>query len=274
MSIGAFSGTLGGGKSLDAILDAFQYSLAAGGAPIASNLELFPAPFAQHFALNPRFKLVRIQKPEHFLRFMVEGGGILVWDEMHQDSDARQSTNVRNILLSQWLMFLRKWGITTFYTTQDVSQIDRRMRNVTDYLTFCEAIGPRANRRYRFTTTHYRTGRVLRRIELTADQVKHIYAAYDTYEPPRRMPFPEKIQEHDDFLVWCGKAAKFAREYEGPPDRAWETFVSQTGYTESKAAKGRKKVSPESHVRKGSRRSAGGRGGSDSSDTDSLEAEA
>ena len=274
MTIGAYAGTLGSGKTLDMVIDAWSWSLAAGGAPIAANFTLNPASFAQHFAASPRFRLVRLRNLDDIVRFIVEGGGILLWDEMHVDSDARQSTQARNILLSQWLMFLRKWGITCLYTVQDPSQVDRRMRNVTDFLTFCEGWGKRGARTHRFTRTHYRSGRVLSVLTMTPDQLRPYYGAYDTFEYTERLAFPNALTAYDAFMRRCGEGATFSRGYEGDPDRAWEAFVSQTGHPAGKAPKGGSDVSQPGHVRKSPGRAKSPRRGSGAGDSGSLAQEA
>jgi hypothetical protein len=270
-----YTGTLGGGKTLRAVMDAWNYSLAAGGAPVWGNLTLRPEGWVQHRALNPDgFKLGFIATVDDIVRMIAEGGGILILDEIHQDLDSRQSLNSQNIFLSRFLMFLRKAGITTLYTTQDDSQIDKRVRGVTDILTWCEGFGPREARTHRYTRMHYRSGRQLRVELVTSDQAKRYYGLYDTYQFTRQLEFPSKIADFEAFMVGIEEASRFARSYRGDPHRAWEAFLAESGYSPKSAGGRRKAVSPGGRVRAGAGRTPGGRRRSAAVTGDELEAEA
>lgn len=259
-----YTGTLGGGKTLRAVMDAWNYSLAAGGAPVWGNLTLNPQGWMQHRLANPDgFKLGYVSNTDDIVRMIAEGGGILILDEIHQDLDARQSLATQNILLSRFLMFLRKSGITTLYTTQDEAQIDKRMRAVTDVLTWCEGWGPREARTHRFTRLHYRSGRQIRVELVTSDQARRYYSLYDTYQFTRQLEFPSKLSDFERFMVGIEEASKFARSYDGDPNRAWETFLAESGYTPKAAGTRRKTVSSGSRVRGGQRRVASRGSGSE-----------
>ena len=258
-----YTGALGGGKTLCAVRDAFTYSLRSGGAPVWGNLRLHPAGWAQHRALNPAFKLGHVSTTHDIVRMVAEGGGLLILDEIHQDLDARQSLATQNILLSRFLMFMRKAGITVLYTAQDPAQIDKRVRAVTDVLTWCEGWGPRNARTHRYTRMHYRSGREIRVEMLTSDQAAAYYGLYDTYEFVRQLQFPSRLSEFEAFMVAIEEASRFARSYDGPTDRAWPAFVSATGYSENRSRARRTAVSSGSRVRGRAGRTAGNRGGSD-----------
>lgn len=258
-----YTGTLGGGKTLRAVMDAWHYSLAAGGAPVWGNLTLHPQGWMQHRMANPDgFKLGYVANTDDIVRMIAEGGGILILDEIHQDLDARQSLATQNILLSRFLMFLRKSGITTLYTSQDEAQIDKRMRAVTDVLTWCEGWGPREHRTHRFTRLHYRSGRQIRVELVTSDQAQRYYGLYDTFQFTRQLEFPNKLSDFERFMLGIEEASRFAREYSGDPHRAWEAFLDQSGYTPKGAGGRRQAVSSGSRVRGGQRRVAGRRSGS------------
>lgn len=256
-----YTGTLGGGKTLCAVRDAWVYSLEAGGAPVWGNLTLHAGGWAQHRLVNPAFKLGRVSAPDDIVRMVAEGGGILILDEVHQDLDARQSLATQNILLSRFLMFMRKSGITVLYTAQDAAMIDKRMRAVTDIITWCEGWGPRENRTHRFTRIHYRTGRLVRVDVLTSDQLQQVYPLYDTLEFVRQLEFPSRLAEFEAFMVAIEEASKFARSYDGAPDRAWEAFVAETGYSENRTRARRTAVASGGTVRVRTRRRASDRGG-------------
>lgn len=267
-----YTGTLGGGKTLCAVRDAWIYSLQAGGAPVWGNLTLHPAGWAQHRLVNPAFRLGRVSSTDDIVRMVAEGGGLLILDEVHQDLDARQSLATANILLSRFMMFMRKCGVTVLYTAQDPAQIDKRLRAVTDVLTWCEGWGPRGSRTHRFTRVHYRSGRQVRVEMLTSDQLAQVYPLYDTLEFVRQLEFPSRLAEFEAFMLAIEEASKFARAYSGPPDRAWETFVAETGYTENRARARRTAVASGTAVRVRTRRRAGNRRGPDTELGAQLEA--
>jgi hypothetical protein len=269
-----YTGPLGSGKTLGAVMDAYKYSLQANGAPIYANIELYPAMFEPHRQRNPHFKLGRIRTTEDILRAVVEGGGLLLFDEMHQNVDARLSTMMANILLSQFLMFLRKMGLTCLYTTQDESQIDKRMRKVTDVLVWCQGYGPKNGRTHTYTKWHYLSGRNLGIVTATPDTARIYHSAYNTYEFTRRLEFPSNLKAFDRFMIELEGAAEFARSYDGERDRAWATFVSQSRDTAGEATPGGQKVPSKSHVRKGAGRTPGGRRGPKAGGGTELEAEA
>lgn len=267
-----YTGTLGGGKTLCAVRDAWVYSLEAGGAPVWGNLTLHAGGWAQHRLVNPAFKLGRVSAPDDIVRMVAEGGGILILDEVHQDLDARQSLATQNILLSRFLMFMRKSGITVLYTAQDAAMIDKRMRAVTDIITWCEGWGPRENRTHRFTRIHYRSGRQVRVDVLTSDQLQQVYPLYDTLEFVRQLEFPSRLAEFEAFMVAIEEASKFARSYDGAPDRAWAAFMAQSGYSPRGSRAGRSAVASGNSLRVRTRRGAGNRGGPDTELGAQLEA--
>lgn len=267
-----YTGTLGGGKTLCAVRDAWVYSLEAGGAPVWGNLTLHAGGWAQHRLVNPAFKLGRVSAPDDIVRMVAEGGGILILDEVHQDLDARQSLATQNILLSRFLMYMRKSGITVLYTAQDAAMIDKRMRAVTDLITWCEGWGPRNARTHRFTRIHYRSGRQVRVEVLTSDQLAQVYPLYDTLEFVRQLEFPSRLAEFEVFMLAIEEASRFARSYTGPADRAWETFMAETGYSPGRARARRTAVASGGTVRVRTRRRAGNRGGPDTELAAQLEA--
>lgn len=257
-----YTGPLGGGKTLCAVRDAYTYSLRAGGAPVWGNLRLHEAGWTRHREVNPGFKLGYVASTDDIVRMVAEGGGILVLDEIHQDLDARQSLMTQNILLSRFLMFMRKSGITVLYTAQDPAQIDKRVRAVTDVLTWCEGWGPRNARTHRYTRIHYRSGRVIREEMLTSEQAAAYYGLYDTYEFVRQLEFPSRLSEFESFMLAIEEASRFARAYSGPADRAWEAFVAASGYSENRTRARRTTVASGNTLRVRTRRRASDRGGS------------
>lgn len=61
---------------------------------------------------------------------------IMVWDEMWITADSRLWKS--NVGMSDFIMLTRKKGLILIYTSQDIGQIDKRIRGITDYVIECE----------------------------------------------------------------------------------------------------------------------------------------
>lgn len=256
----SYTGGLGDGKTLAAVKDAWTWSLEAGGAPIAANMFLNPNEFLEHRLRNAGgFKISRINTMSDLIRFIVEGGGIVIFDEIHRDLDSRMSTQMQNTLLTTFFMFLRKCGLTCLYTVQDVVQIDKRLKAITNVEITCERRGERGASTYRFTRLHFKSQRILSVEIVQHDVASRWHRAYNTFEFIRRLDFPSKLVEFDRLMLWVEEAASFARTYRDDPGRAWEAFVSQSKYTPAKTAKSGEALPPRPNVRtrKGSAKGPG-----------------
>jgi hypothetical protein len=58
--------------------------------------------------------------------------GLLCIDEMQSLLDSRAFG--KNVDITQWLLLIRKFGLGLFYTTQHISFVDKRLREITDVL--------------------------------------------------------------------------------------------------------------------------------------------
>lgn len=104
--------------------------------------------------------------------------GILLLDEAHVacfesrgSGDNREQTNRTHFLLQ-----FRKKGLLLFYTTQHPSQVDKRLRNITDYMVFCSKIGNEA----RLQVVNWQTMEYENRVKL--NDIRPVFDWYDTYE--------------------------------------------------------------------------------------------
>jgi hypothetical protein len=246
----AFTGPLGGGKTLMAIMKASYYSLRAGGVPIWSNTPLNARNFAAHAGMNPAFKVGFLGTPEDIVRMVAEGGGIMLLDEIHQSIDSRLSTSAAQAFVTQWLAFLRKQGITCFYTTQHEAQIDKRMRFFTDLMHICLSFGPKGAKDFMVRIYHAVTKQPLKEERFRTVDVQSFFSAYDTYAITERMEFPSTQKAFDLWLKRIKEAQSFARNYHGDPHRAWAAFVSQSRDAASKALASGETVPPTSGLRK------------------------
>lgn len=115
----AFLGDLGSGKTLNmtrlAAIQAAVHSL-----DCYANYDCF----AQSIESLPHLFSIR--------------DGILLLDELQSILDSRSFA--KNIDITQWVLLVRKLGLRVFYTTQDFSQVDVRVRNVTGWLFLCESM--------------------------------------------------------------------------------------------------------------------------------------
>ncbi len=64
----------------------------------------------------------------------IEGKKLLIIDEFHIFSDSRLSSSNHNILMSYFITQTRKQNVQLIYTTQQLGQVDIRVRDNTDVL--------------------------------------------------------------------------------------------------------------------------------------------
>lgn len=61
---------------------------------------------------------------------------VLLLDELQSILDSREFKN--NAALTQWILIVRKLGLSILYTTQFLGQVDLRVRHVTEWVYCCE----------------------------------------------------------------------------------------------------------------------------------------
>lgn len=61
-------------------------------------------------------------------------------DELHILMDSRKGMRDRNIVMSYWFTQTRKRDVHFYGTTQFLHQIDKRIRDVADYIIYCDCI--------------------------------------------------------------------------------------------------------------------------------------
>jgi hypothetical protein len=124
-----YIGTLGSGKTLTMVKD-MNDDFTRENKRVISNLVL---EFASSQISKTFFQAFAEGKSEEL--FDVTLG----LDEIHIFLDSRRSTSKRNTYLSYFILQTRKRGVNLYATTQFLSQIDIRLRNVCDYVVKCEA---------------------------------------------------------------------------------------------------------------------------------------
>lgn len=124
-------GDMGSGKTL--LMSYMLYSDFKDGIKIYSN-----------YKLNFQFEYLSPSVIENLFKLKGEKVSFGI-DEMHIFLDARSSFSSKNKLISYWILQTRKRGITLYYTTQYYSQVDKRLRNSTDYLIKAYNLGDKNN---------------------------------------------------------------------------------------------------------------------------------
>lgn len=121
MNFMVFNGYLGSGKTLGAAIYAKHYSQLSGCA-LYSNCGLLGAkPFT---SINDFKNIAR------------EQSSILLLDEAHMDLDARSFSSNHVKFFTQVSYYLRKLRCTLIITTPSFSDLDTRIRNITNVLAF------------------------------------------------------------------------------------------------------------------------------------------
>lgn len=87
---------------------------------------------------NLKFKHDKIDLPSLLeLKPELENSGIFI-DELYIYMDSRLSGSKRNRMLSYFVFQTRKLGVTLFFTSQHIGQVDIRLRNMLDILCLCK----------------------------------------------------------------------------------------------------------------------------------------
>lgn len=102
--------------------------------------------------------------------------GILLLDELWLSADSRRSSH--NVDFSSLIAQLRKKNIIAIYTSQQISKLDLRVRDATDFLFHCED-----GNKITFVDYQYQT--ILRKYEL--GEIDYFNQFYDTYQPMQLM---------------------------------------------------------------------------------------
>lgn len=124
----AFLGTVGSGKTLSAVREAFQYYKM--GHTVYANMGLsFP-----HVKLDKKTFDTLIENKEGLQ------DAVILIDEMHIWLDSRSSMKKKNRLLTYFILQTRKRNVRMLVTTQHMDQIDKRLRNTLDIIVYCKNV--------------------------------------------------------------------------------------------------------------------------------------
>lgn len=172
----AFQGTLGAGKTL---------SMTALGAAAAATGQKVYANYSTSYA-EP------LQSITHM--FQVRDA-VLLLDELQSILDSREFKG--NAALTQWILIVRKLGLSILYTTQFLGQVDLRVRHVTEYVYACEKAVHRGQKASKLTMVkwHGEGGRIVRSFFLPHNQV--LYDLYDTRDYQVKLTKEGRVSSFD-----------------------------------------------------------------------------
>jgi hypothetical protein len=157
-----FIGARGSGKTLSMVLEAYRYH--EQGYTILSNLGLsFP-----HQTYDGK-TIESYASDKNPLK-----NAVILVDEAHVLLDSRSSQTKRNRIVSYFILQTRKRNVHLLYTTQSFHQVEKRLRDQSDYVIECsfdklsERVMQRINDRA--------TGRTIKGVF----DAKPVYDLYDT----------------------------------------------------------------------------------------------
>lgn len=170
MALLAIVGTLGAGKTLTLTYYASR--------DYCDNKKIYA-----NYKLN--FKYTRVHSMDQIFRM---NAGSFFGDELWYWLDSRTSQSRKNRAIADIIRVSRKRGYDIYYTTQHLNQIDKRVRQITDYIAHPQL--SKDNSICKVTVVHVTSGTVVDRFKfLTAP----VFKMYDTNEEV------EDVDDFDDF---------------------------------------------------------------------------
>lgn len=168
LGVTAIVGELGTGKTL--LLTYFGWKAYKKGLTVYSN----------YWVAYPHVKIV------HPLEIEKISEGIFLADELWTWVDSRCSISEQNRFLSKILLKTRKKRIILMYTAQNLSQIDLRIRNITNWYVFPD-FDIFSNWCKYYVTNPY--GDVILKKKIYAEPIFKLYNSYDgLYEDEEKKP--------------------------------------------------------------------------------------
>lgn len=182
MNVFVFTGFLGSGKTLGAVLYAKKYQ-ALSGCALYSNIGIEGAkPF---------------HSIETFKEIAKESSSILLLDEAHMDLDARSFNTNHVKFFTQLSYYLRKLRCTLFITSPNFGDLDSRIRGITNIL----AIVSKSKDRFYYDMYDIQSDKYLRRYEMLQEMAFYVAEnVYDTYAMVTPVTVPDKKEGFLSFL--------------------------------------------------------------------------
>lgn len=182
INVFVFTGFLGSGKTLGAVLYAKKYQ-ALSGCALYSNISIEGAkPF---------------NSIEDFKKIAVESSSILLLDEAHIDLDARSFNTNHVKFFTQLSYYLRKLRCTLFITSPNFGDLDSRIRGITNIL----AVVSKSKDLFYYDMYDIQSGKHLRTYQMQQSEAFYVASnVYDTYAMVTPVAVPDSKQGYNEFL--------------------------------------------------------------------------
>ena len=156
-----FTGSLGSGKTASMTFWGAYFAYKTG-MPVYSNYAL---------SMPREIKTQLIDSWDALTRIT---NGIVLLDELHITFDSRLWSNTAK--RTHFLLQTRKKNLVVMFTTQHISQVDKRIRNICDYVLLCE----KKAGQFRNSVIHFLTNELGR--QLLLKNMRPVYDWYNTFE--------------------------------------------------------------------------------------------
>mgnify|MGYP001188899564 CR=1 FL=1 len=172
----AFQGTLGAGKTLN--MTVMGALAAASGQKVYAN-----------------YRTVFAEPLQSITHMFEVRNAVLLLDELQAILDSREFKS--NAELTQWILIVRKLGLSVLYTTQFLGQVDLRVRHVTEWVYACEKVMHRGHKASKVTVVRWRgeAGRIARSYILPHSDA--LYKLYDTYDYEVKLTRDGRVSSFD-----------------------------------------------------------------------------
>lgn len=104
---------------------------------------------------------------------------VICLDEFWQKMDSRSYKDRENIFITHWYQMQRHKNLMIIYTTQLLSQIEKRIRDSTDYFIMCQVKKKEQKQFFKYTIIDGFTMKPIRTIKTDESKVKFIWDYYD-----------------------------------------------------------------------------------------------
>ena len=125
-----YVGTRGRGKTLSCVREAYEHQLK--GYTVYANLKLNRRMFPNYVELTGKMITDYVSSEQQFNK------AFFILDEVHVYLDSRSGMSKRNVIISYFILQTRKRDVRLGYTTQFIDQVDKRLRQPTEVMVYCQ----------------------------------------------------------------------------------------------------------------------------------------
>lgn len=178
MALLAIVGTLGAGKTLTLTYYASR--------DFCDNKKIYA-----NYKLN--FKYSKVTSMDQIVKMTA---GSFFGDELWYWLDSRTSQSIKNRAIADIIRVSRKRGYDIYYTTQHLNQIDKRVRQITDYIAHPQL--SKDNSVCKVTVMHVTSGTIVDRFRFLTAPVFKMYDTNEEVEDVEGFDKEEYENEQDD----------------------------------------------------------------------------